>query len=272
MIAFYGFGGGYGHLSRISAFIATNDFSTPFKVITNNPVAEKYFSSDQILFLQDVRFDCEHLQTALQNLLVVHGFEALYVDTFPCGMLGEITPDILQNTKLHYFGRRLKWHVYEKLIRNPVPIDTAYIFETLELAHQNYIDAHAYLQESMQLRFPLKSTLPQKLKTIDGKELWLIVHTSQKEEVEVLLDQAIDMARIAQKQPAFVVLTDQIIETPENTFLFHDEQPLEWYPHAHKIFTAAGFNTWHQLSAWRDKQISIPFPRKFDDQFWRSRA
>ena len=93
---------------------------------------------------------------------------------------------------------------------------------------------------------------------------------THQEELEVHINQEKGIAAIQKSSPHFLVLSDVTLTLASNFTLLTGENPIDWYPLAQKIFSAAGFNTWYQLSPWREKHYCIPFKRNYDDQFWSS--
>lgn len=272
MIIFYGFGGGFGHLSRIKTFIDNFGIEGRHKVLTNNRSAFQLFEEDQIAFLPaDYDFEAKSLRKWIADMIREHSPEAFYIDTFPCGLLGELSDDLFTGITVNYLCRRLRWQKYRPLL-NPRPphIDCVFVFEPLEPEHDNYVK-NAALVKRVEMSFPAPKGKPEALRQF-SKPIWLVVHTTHEDEIEVLIDHAIDLANIEGSQPQLVVLCDQPVDVREGVKLLHGEEPIDWYPHVEKIFTAAGFNTWYQLKPWRSRHVAIPFPRKFDDQFWRAGA
>ncbi|GAA0189475.1 hypothetical protein GCM10009122_49790 [Fulvivirga kasyanovii] len=270
MIIFYGFGGGFGHLSRIKTFIDNFGIERPYKVLTNNRSAFQLFEEKHIAFLPaDHDFEAGSLRKWLTGVIREYSPGEFYIDTFPCGLLGELSDDLFAGITVNYLCRRLRWHKYQPLIsQHPPHIDCAYVFEPLEPEHDNYVK-NAVSVKRVEMIFPAPNIKPEALGHL-SQPVWLVVHTTHQDEIEVLTDHAIDLAKMEGTQPQVVVLCDQHANVPEGVKLLHGEKPIDWYPHVEKIFTAAGFNTWYQLKPWRNRHVAIPFPRKFDDQFWRA--
>ncbi|MBL6449395.1 hypothetical protein JMN32_23995 [Fulvivirga sp. 29W222] len=270
MIVFYGFGGGFGHLSRIKTFIASAGIEESYKVLTNNRSAYQLFNAEQIAFLPPTySFEAAVLRKWIRELIREYSPEAFYIDAFPCGLLGELSDDLFAGILVHYLCRRLKWRMYKPLInRCPPAMECVYVFEPLEPDHESYVKTATQVKH-MELSFPSPTHILEKLEKYN-QPVWLVVHTTHLDEIEVLLNHAVDLAKMEGNDPHIVVLCDQPVSVPEGVSLLHGEEPVDWYPHVDKIFTAAGFNTWYQLKPWRSRHITIPFPRKFDDQFWRS--
>ena len=272
MTGFYGIGGGFGHLTRIRAFIHTMSVEKPYVIITTNVHAFQLFGTNAIAFIdpQKVPDKCS-LRAEIKKTLTDYNVNQLYVDAFPCGILGELDKDACGSIEINYLARRLIWKNYQQLIEDRPSFHKAYVFEPLENEHLQFLKDHFSEIILADLQYPEPEGLVSIEKKIRGfkKPIWLIVHSTHSEELEVLINHAIDLATIERKDPQFVILSDQEIALPGGFVSLQNENPVQWYPYAEKILTAAGFNTWYQLEKYRDKHECIPFKRKFDDQFWR---
>ena len=270
MIAFYAMGGGWGHLTRIKTFIQNQGIHAPFKVITANREVATFFDEQSVLYISaDEQSTTEELASNLEKALEPFQFTACYVDVFPNGILGELSMELFPGAAFYYLGRRLRWDHYQPLVRSSVEFNTAFLFEELEAPHQAFIERHSRQVARIQLDYPAPDLSFSHALLDSDQPIWLIVHTSRQEEVTLLLDHARDIASIENAHPCFVVLSDTRTERPGVHWL-SGQNPLNWYPNVDRIFTAAGFNSWHQLAPWRSKHTCLPFPRKFDDQHWRS--
>ena len=268
MNVFYAFGGGFGHLTRIKSFI-DDHVKDDYILLTNNVAGRRFFSKEKLDIMPGtVPFERVHVQKWVELRIQQYQPDNIYIDTFPVGMLGELTPDMLKNIGVHLTCRRLKWDVYLPLVQKTLYYEKAFIYEPLEPDHEQYVQTNSreIVPMALALREP---TLTPPLLANFGKPVWLVVHTSSAEEVALLMDYACDVAKAENADPTLVVITDQTVHLDQG-ILLHHEDPINWYPHADRIFTAAGFNSWYQLAPWRHKHRAIPLPRKFDDQFWRS--
>ncbi|MEO1096524.1 MAG: hypothetical protein AAFX57_02060 [Bacteroidota bacterium] len=270
MIAFYAMGGGLGHLTRVRAFIHTYAIKGPFKVITANPAVFRFFTNEQVVFIESDKKTtraelAQKIQSATHDLV----FKDLYVDAFPCGILGELSGELIPSERQHYLARRLIWKNYEPLLNSDATFNSIYRFEPLDIDHQAFIQNHGnqIIKSPLNFDFLISKKPPSTKKLL--QPLWLIVHSTHLEELKLLLDYAQDIAKLEQVNPHFVVLSDVSIPLPDSVELLMHENPMDWYPLAERIFTGGGFNTWHQLQPWRNKHTALPFKRKFDDQFWR---
>ena len=96
------------------------------------------------------------------------------------------------------------------------------------------------------------------------------MHSEPVEEVCDLISYAKEAARIEQIIPRLVAITATKVKVPGVECLTNTDA-IDWYPRAHRLFTAAGFNTMQETRAWRGIQHIVPMPRALDDQFERAR-
>lgn len=263
MIAFYAMGGGYGHLVRTQKVIASLKIQD-YKVITSNPLVSNIFEKGQFELI-DIPDSKEDLGEVLSNFFASNQFNTLIVDTFPNGILGELS--LVENLPvgLQLVARRIIWKSYEPILSYDITYDNAWQVEEFEEAQEQF------------MMFRCSSILPIHLDykcqkpaiKLDDSPYWIIVHSFNKEEVDVLIQQAQDLAQLEAVSPTLVVITDQ--DMPEATGLkvIHSSEANRYFEHADKIFSAAGFNTIQELKPYHNKHVCIPFPRKYDDQFWR---
>ncbi len=272
MIAFYALGGGWGHFSRIKSFIEQQDIRSPIKVIVSNSKAATYFSQEELIIVpESAHHNAEHLQAFIGQIAAGFPIKTWYIDTFPVGVLGELQPELFMGTEVNFLARRLTWDTYSPLIITPLKFRNVFRFELLEPLHQAYLDEYgerttevtlSYLKSNVRVNHPILE---------EGKPVWLVVHTSDLGELEVLVEHARDFAAMELKDPAIVVLSDLKTESGGAITWLSGENPQHWYAVAERIFTGAGFNTWYELNDYREKHICLPFTRKYDDQFWRCR-
>lgn len=263
-------GGGLGHLTRVRAFIHTYAIKGPFRIITANPAVFRFFTNEQVVFIESDKKTtraelAQKIHSTTHNLV----FKDLYVDAFPCGILGELSGELIPSERRHYLARRLIWKSYQPLISSETTFNNIYRFESLEFDHQLFIQKYGESIIDASLDFDFLSSKKPPSDEKFSQPLWLIVHSTHPEELKLLLDHTQDIANLEQVHPHLIVLSDVSIPLPDSVELLMHENPMDWYPLAEKIFTGGGFNTWYQLQPWRNKHTALPFKRKFDDQFWR---
>jgi hypothetical protein len=278
MIGFYALGGGFGHLTRVKTFIENVQIQTPYKVISTNENAYKFFNQEEVIFIPPLEVKTpELLRNELTQILNKYTFSEFYLDTFPCGILGELDNSMFRDISLNCLSRRLKWDEYSALFPQvtDMEFDKNYMFELLNVKHELYLSKSSQKSLKIELDYSWMSSEKSKQAVTnrigdEKDEIWLVVHTSDKEETQLLIRQAQDITEIEGKNPKLVILSNLEVPTPKSAILLLNENPIDWLPHANRIFTGAGFNTFHQLKNYREIHECIPFPRKWDDQFWRA--
>lgn len=269
MRMFYAAGGGLGHLKRVQRFMAQTQTHV-YRVISNNPAAIDLFGRDAVLPL--LGDSAAEWRAQIRHFIHVCTPQEFCIDTFPNGILGELDATLVA-ASVTYLARRLKWNAYYQLLappRNQFRFSTAYVFEPLEAEHQAFIDQHAAQRIGFQLsRADLEA--PADSAALAGKRLWLVMHSSHAEEVEALVDDALDLASQDKCPPAVLVLSDVPIQRPGVEHILAGQLAYV-LPRAEKVFCGGGFNTLFELQPYRTKVRAVPFPRKFDDQAWRIRT
>ncbi len=268
MKVFYTMGGGIGHLYRVFIFI--NQFKIKdFRILTSNQLVYKLFEPANILFLspETYPFEAQHFFRKIFPKLIVSD---VYIDTFPFGVLGELSFKECAKTKIHYLARRLVWEQYKHFNKEEFKFSTVYQVEPLEKEHEQFIENQSKELIQINLSYPLPDTTRIPVNRIPKqKPIWLIVHTFKKEEVETLLQYAQEAAILQNITPFFVVLSDQHVEVKNGICLAYFPAA-DWFPLADHIFTGAGFNIAQQIRPFLAKATLIPFPRLYDDQIWRA--
>jgi len=267
MILFYGMGGGLGHLTRIRAFIAQFKIAD-YIIASANPLATQLFTENHLVYLPAENKTADDYAAALQEIIKEYHISEIHIDTFPVGILGELSWLSATHLKLHYIARRLIWKSYAPLVEKSAPLfyEKVYQLEALEPGHLGYLKQCTKEVFSTNLQYPTPN--PARVTHPFQEPLWLIVHSFHQEEVESLIRFAEDQARIEKVNPTFLVITDQSLANCPHQVLF-DFPAADWFPLAERIFTGGGFNAMQQMMPFKEKHKPFPFPRRFDDQFWR---
>lgn len=262
MTVFYAPGGGYGHLQRVRRFSKQQGIKD-LVVISNNPSAAQLFDPKFVRVLPNEEFAGEFVAEVVREF----DPEVFVVDTFPAGIFGELNKSSCQCT-VNYLGRRLKWDTYRFILpeENLLRFDTAFLFEELEQGHENFIRQYAANVVPIQLEAEVEP--PGDEPHMD--EIWMVVHTFLKAEVESLVDDALDIAAKEGLSPTIFLFSD--IKVNRNNVIHQSGSPIKWYSRATRIFCGGGFNTLLELRPYRKKVRAVPFPRKYDDQAWRIRS
>lgn len=86
----YALGGGWGHLNRSLALARSVTKQYQIKIITNNYYLD-YIESDQCEIIAiPTNKNFKQTQEAIQNIILKTKYDCLIVDTFPCGLGGEL--------------------------------------------------------------------------------------------------------------------------------------------------------------------------------------
>jgi hypothetical protein len=256
----------------------------------------------------------------LQEIFAVHKPSEFYLDTFPAGIFGEFCDFAFpRQTKLFHLARLLQWNKYSKQIDGVMQNFAAtFLLEPLEEAHEIYLQNHSGEIFSLALEDPphdldddlkkaaiaiVRSSVAELLvrhpqssnqTPIVRRPLWLIVHSGSSEEIQELVNYAVEMSRLEKISPRLVLLTplqnaasqsqsssaqfqpasagfliaDSKGQTPLEHFDFYPAAAL--FPIADRIITACGFNAMRHTEKYASKHRFMPFARRFDNQFLRA--
>ncbi len=328
-ILFYAQGGGLGHLQRSMHMINRLQLFSHEEVIYQVFIA----SSSHYLnnYIKGIAISNPKLPNNLQNIKPIlipqnfendlrnnstHGLEdyqkwlvktiselnigEIYVDVFPCGLVGEwnnIT-ELLANfaeIKFYSINRRLKWKSYKQLIIKPLFFETSFVVEELEIEHLTFITQNSKFMKtlrlnSLQSRFDKDIT--NSLSNSQNNQhdylktsFWLIIHSEPLHELLILLEYALEK-KFIQKSNSKIIIISQINKANIIKFLktLHNLLQINIYDievintfetqnlmfHAEKIISACGFNIMQECKNFSYKHEYIPFERRYDDQFWRA--
>lgn len=270
MILYYAVGGGMGHLARAKALLEHFKLAQDsVKVLTASPFAQNYFPDLPILLLPShLAQNPEFYQIWLEQQFRKYNFEQIWVDSFPCGILGELQALAQRNLQWIYFARILQWENYKGIWQKILPYEKVYLLETLEKAHQNFLESH-YSKKLEVLHFEYsRKSVPY----IFDKNDWLIVHSEPETEVCELLAYAYEQAEIENQKPRFCVISPvQKLNTSLTYTHFYLSEAYQYFEQAGRVITACGFNAMKQMQLYKEKHHFLPFPRRFDNQFLRAK-
>lgn len=270
MHGFYVFGGGMGHLARVRKFIDLRKIRD-FRIITGNPLALRYFPQERLLFFtsngKSVR---DQLISFLESEVKPLSFENFYVDCFPGGILNELSDRYLNSDQTIWLSRRLKDDSYN-LSSVKVKYDLCLEFERPAKEQQLFCQQRGIRTAAVNLPVSLPDPVRVKhLKSSLPSAFWLIIHSSSKNEIDLLRMKADLLLVSANKKISLILITDQDYQGDNDLMVIRNEmRPVDYFPLAEKIFSGAGFNMIQELRDYREKHICIPFERKYDDQKWR---
>ncbi len=271
-ILYYAPGSGLGHITRAQAvvFSLAIDFRQVILVCSIDYLPDNLLFKEIVVLPKEMRKNPKALQDFLQEIIIQKQIKELFVDTFPCGIVGELN-SLSLNTVIYYIARILKWKFYkENYIERLPEFEKIYLLEKIESQHLQDISQQGNLQNFIlhYPKIPLNSTQKQILKQIKNKQFWLIVHSQPVSEVEIVINHALDIKAIEKSKAQIIVcsLEKIIIQNVEYLSVY----PAGFlYPFAEKIFSACGFNSYFQLKEYREKHICLPFQRTYDNQFLR---
>jgi len=270
---FYANGGGLGHLTRTSAFISMKNFLPKDCIIlTASAKAFLFFETSQIEIIpSQLAENKELLVLFIQEKVIFHQVNEFYIDTFPLGIFGELQWVDFKNIQVFYLARLLKWKVYKPIFEKmPFYFIETYIFENLEQTHFIFVKQYSQRVSHLSICYP-KVIIDKKMFFLrdNSVEKWLVVHSEPKEEVEILMKYASDLAISQNKIPLFFIITQASIDSNLSFHKLDIFPAYSVFPYFDKIITACGFNLMNQAKFFKNKHIAIPFGRKYDNQFAR---
>jgi len=274
MVLFYALGGGLGHLTRArrvlealglereAALLSASRYARDPRVTGGVPVIEvpRRLGRDRAGFRR-------WLAATLREIAP----DELIVDTFPAGILGELSGLELPPSRL--VARHLRWPAYRRRLGGPVPrYETAYLIEPLANPHSDVLGAIAQRLETL----PLPLALPAAQADTPGESLHdgphvVVVHSGPADELDELVELAYEH-RPAAAAGVVVVSPVAPAHLPRGA-VWRDVYPVGPHlPHAELVVTAAGWGAMHDTARVRDRHRFVPFPRALDDQFARAEA
>lgn len=259
-----------GHLFRTDVLIkqfAIEDYA----ILTSNALAYTIFSKEKVIFLSPADYD-QSWKAFLNEKLPYLTIQKLYIDSFPNGLLGELSFWPKVNYPVYYLARRLKWGNYKHLVQHmKFDFELIYQLEELEYEHLDFAKNNSKKITTLSLTYPFPNAIdPSAFNIPIDKPLWLVVHAFHEDELESLLQYAVAVAKHEKCEAYFVVISDKYSEV-SNGVCIRYFPAMDWFPLAARIFTGAGFNTVQQIKPFLSKATLIPFPRQYDDQAWRAR-
>ncbi len=271
-LLYYAMGGGLGHLVRARAFLRTLGWQSEAIVLTGSEYADDVRIVDGLRLLR-APIELQHDPTAFRDWLLEQlvrlKVENLCVDAFPAGILGELSGlPALPGVRLWHVARLLRWENYAPLLgADPPRYERCWRLEPLHVVHQDFLDAHCERIDDLTLDDD--DAIEQ---APDTGPYWLIVHSGPTEEVAELVTYACEM-----REAEGVELPLRLACLCPPPALPAGVRHVDVYPAqglfagAQRIVSAAGFNVMWQARRHRARQFVLPMPRRFDDQYERSR-
>jgi hypothetical protein len=310
-ILIYAQGGGLGHLQRSIYLMKTLNLQTEQVILAS---ASNYTQNladlhkiTPLLIPKNFEFDKQAYQNWLIAQINYLNIKEIYVDVFPCGIIGEWNNFLgysngklieKEQIKFHYVARRMKWQKYNNLVTNPPFFETSLLLEELEPAHLEFVEKNSRLvinffsnNENQIIEKKWQQSFQQEIQEdneIFGKIFWLVIHSEPLEELIVLLEYTFEKHRIKKSLAKIIMVTQidkkiilqKIIEDKNfkiyeniiaNLLIINNLEISLLLEKAEKIISACGFNIMQQTKKFANKHEFIPFERRYDDQFWRAK-
>jgi hypothetical protein len=273
MILVYALGGGLGHLVRARAFLHTLGMERDAAVVT----ASHHASDPRVLggveaipIPRELERDRAACRAWIAALLARLRPEIFCIDAFPCGIIGELGGEPLPHARERWhLARLLRWDEYARLAGESPRFDVTWRLEPLHADHAAWLErASKEIRDLALIDPPSTGQIPDTL----PEGFWLVVHSGPASEVEELASYAEDL-RTAEKSSAPIVVAtlESPDSLPDGAIVVREFPASPLFARATRIVTAAGFNVMRQASPFRDRQLVMPLPRRFDDQFERAR-
>ena len=270
MIAYYAPGGGLGHIKRAGKILSLKHGGEDGEIWSTSCHGRIRHLGQNLVERPLVASRLKRCQLSneinerLQSSCPTH----LYIDTFPSGIMGELTKLTWRGScKIIFIGRRLKWQVYQEAIEGLAhpAFHKAYRVEPLEPAQ---ISGMTICSPFEDITLPEKKVTPKPLPS----RTWLITHSGPYSEVASLVRFAREhQSYLGCQGPIAILSPCQLRSLPEATYQLESAPSAEpYFQSAHHIITACGFNIMEETKPYRHKQLVMPMPRRFDDQFWRA--
>jgi hypothetical protein len=281
MILYYAMGSGLGHLTRARAVLHTLAIRAPVTLVTASPWRHdtRITGLARVMpvpaaLLGDLPAYRHWLREAVEQVRP----EAVYLDAFPAGLLGEwCDMPLLAHIPVYHVARLLRWPVYHERLRGVPPCLTAtYVLEPLAAAHEAFLRQQSRRLLPLELHDPpvaLSPTLSPVLSCLSRstRPIWLIIHAGSATEILELVTYARDTSQLEGAQPRLVLLAPQRPPSLPSSVIYSNPYPATpLLPLAERIITACGFNVMRQTAGYREQHRFVPFPRHLDDQFLRA--
>lgn len=262
MILIYAYGSGLGHLKRVTSFLKRQNYASEnCTLLTNSVFSEFWESGWNVIVKENLFFSSAEFLPFVENLISENNIHTFIVDVFPAGFYGE-----LSSLLSHFQGKkillsRILSNSYFDKNPNIPDFDEIFVMEKgIDLSQLRsrkilYLDYQENLSEGISI-------------TIETP-YYLVIHSQPLSEIFHLYR----LAKMYRTHQKVVILTATAIPqdniSSEDLVLFQQKPSPSLLSNAEKIFSGAGFNTFHMLVPYHKKWICNPFPRTFDDQFLR---
>ncbi len=299
MILYYAAGGGLGHLTRARAVIHTlgaesvalltaSAFAFDKRVVGEMPI---------IHIPQNFSADIGGYRNWLGEVFEEIRPTKIFLDTFPCGILGEFCEfDFPKGAELFHIARILRWAEYENVISGAPPVfQSTFLVEPLTEDQEYYLQAYSKSLNFLKLTDPpamlneAEKDFVRRLQESwrpDLRPCWFIIHSGSLEEMDELLAYAKEMSEQERVNPRLILIAPKKIAlwnlghiNGRQSADFESLAAVEMvdfypasvlFPFADRLISACGFNVMRQTESYQEKHRFLPFARRFDNQFLRA--
>lgn len=282
MKLYYAMGAGYGHLTRAKKVIEQLKLF-PVVVVTNSQyiqpkslrqsqhlagIAKSLNKLDIITPPRAVNHYKSLLYSWIKMQIKRYGVDHLYLDSFPCGIKGEIDDTI--DVEKSYVARILNWPYYLKQLNSYIHFKHSYMLEQLYINHKEWIKRHSQACSCLKL-----AATPVRRQAISmsilPKKYCLVVHSGPESEInQLLLFAENQLAYYQCRLPIILLAPRRPTELKKDIIYFNVHPAYHLIRHASIVVSGAGFNLIDEMKQYKIKHCLLPFPRKYDDQFYRA--
>jgi hypothetical protein len=262
VILIYAYGSGLGHLKRVTSFLKRQNYASENCILLTNSVFSEFWKSGwNLVQKEDLFFSSAEFLPFVENLISENNIQTFIIDVFPTGFYGELSSLLshFQGEKI-LLSRILSKSYFDK---NPNIPD----FDEISVMEKG-VDI-SQLRSGKILYPDYQENLSDGISITIETPYFLIIHSQPLSEVLHLYR----LAKMYRTNQKVVILTATAIPqeniSSEDLVLFQQKASQSLLSNAEKIFSGAGFNTFHMLVPYLKKWICNPFPRTFDDQFLR---
>lgn len=269
MHVFYVQGGGLGHMTRVDKLIRFLDLKPENIIIISPSIFAHHFKAYTFKTIS-WNASVEDWTASISKVLLEYPVTSFYIDAFPMGLKGELIPIYKEFKELEYvyISRILKWDIY--LMNMPIAY-RPFFNKTLAL-ERVYTDHYQWISQRSKVLINIDLTDVYKIEKsvqLTAEPYILIVHSGGIKEVLALCE--IAERDIKTKKHKIIVFTQ--VDLKLKTSRFHVKKSIfpvsQYFKYAEKIYTAAGFNSIHELHPYKSKHVSIAFNKLYDDQIFR---
>ena len=273
MILYHAPGGGLGHISRGISIM--KELGVPLKKYILTCSKNDYLNFFLNYGINLIPFTEENpikIANNIEDILTKYPIKEIFVDTFPAGLLGELLLLKINQPKT-LICRILNIDIYLNDIINlsekyTFPFyNKVYFIEPLNIEYLNYLNSRGYNP----IYIPINPLNLSHNKIRYDKPYYLVSHTGDLSELEALIILAEEYSKNEFFQGKILISSNRKISNSDYDCIF--EYPISpYYEKADKIFTGCGFNSLNELKNVKEKHYCIPFPRRYDNQFYRRKG